>query len=177
MKRFRAAIIALVAGSFLAPLQAFAHCPLCTVGAGIAATAAVWLGVEIAPVGVLMGAFGFALGLWIGKVIKKEYVPHQKLVLGIVSFLTTILPLRVMFEDYGSIYISLYGDYGTFLNRTYLIDMFFWGSVLGAVLVALAPLLSRGITKLRDGKRLPFQSMGLMFAFLFIAVLVLQFWP
>lgn len=46
------------------PRATFAHCPLCTIGAGAAAVGAAWLGVSYMVIGVFLGAFGLAIGLW-----------------------------------------------------------------------------------------------------------------
>lgn len=155
---------------------ALAHCPLCTIGAGLVAGGAAWLGVKYAVIGIFLGAFSFALGFWISTMIKKKYIPYQNWVLGLISFLTTILPLRPLLEDYGSLFISLSGDYGSLLNRTYLIDKFFVGSLAGAIILMISPYISKALTKSRKGKMLwSYQGMAITFALLIFAGLITQF--
>ena len=97
----------------LFPAVALAHCPLCTAGAGLAAIGAYWLGVNGLTVGVLLGAFAMALGLWVARLIKKKYLPQQDNAIGVFSWLTTIIPLKMLLSDYTSIYINWSGSYGS----------------------------------------------------------------
>ena len=41
-----------------------AHFPLCTIGAGAAAGAAVWLGVSKVVVALFIGGFAMSMGMW-----------------------------------------------------------------------------------------------------------------
>jgi len=153
----------------------FAHCPLCTLGAGAVAVGASLLGVKSAVIGVFLGAFGLALGLWFSRAIRKNFIPFQEWILGIGSFLATILPLRFLMQDYGSIYISLSGDYGSLLNRTYIWDKFLIGSIVGGLLLAIAPWISAVLTRSRQGITLPFQGIGITFSLLIMAAFMIQF--
>lgn len=157
------------------PLKVYAHCPLCTIGAGAVAVVAAYLGVGYAPIGIFIGAFGMALGLWIAGKIKKKYLPFQDFLIGLLSFLLTIVPLRMMFQEYLPLYISWFGDYGSWFNRTYLFNKFIIGSIIGGVLVLISPLLSDWLSKLRKGEKFRFQKMVLTFIILFLAALILQF--
>jgi hypothetical protein len=161
-------------GASLLSSQAYAHCPLCTAGAGLAAAGAVWLGVNSTVVGISLGAFGLALGLWLGAMVKRQYIKYQRFIIGIFSFLTTILPLQPLLRDYTSIYISLTGDYGTVLNRTYLIDHFLLGNLIGAAVIVAAPRVSKLLTQARQGKILPYQGMCITFSLLVIVSLIGQ---
>ena len=167
--------VAAIVGGALLPQAAFAHCPLCTIGAGLAATLAVWLGVSIIVVGIFIGAFAIALGLWIGRLIKKQYFKYQKISIGLVSFLATVIPLQPFLNSYTSIYISWSGDYGSIFNRTYLIDRFLLGSVIGAAIILVSPYLSRLLTRMRGGRQFPFQGILLTFISLFAISLIIQF--
>lgn len=158
----------------LLPAAALAHCPLCTAGAGLAAIGAYSLGVNGLTIGVLLGAFAVALGLWIGRLIKKNYLPRQNDIVGGVSWLTTILPLQMLLSDYTSIYINWSGAYGSLFNRTYPINLFLVGGVIGGALIYCAPPLSRALTD-RRGKTLPYQGMIITFALLIAASLLTQF--
>jgi hypothetical protein len=159
----------------LLPQKAFAHCPLCTLGAGAAALGASWLGVSSAAVGLFLGAFAFALGWWFGNLLKKEYFKYQNFLLAVLSYLLTVFPLKGMFPESGSFYLYLAGNYGSLLNRTYLFNKFLIGSFLGALLVFISPYLSKKLTKLRKGRHFPFQGTLITFSLLVIAFLVIQF--
>jgi hypothetical protein len=155
---------------------ALAHCPLCTAGAGVAAVGATWLGVGNIPVGIFIGAFAVALGLWVSRLLKKEYVPKQKHLIVGFSFFSTILPLFPLMEEYSSIYISWMGDYGSLLNRTYLIKLFLAGAILGGVIVLIAPSVSKKITSINKGRMIPYQGLGITFILLLVASLISELW-
>ena len=158
------------------PLVSYAHCPLCTIGAGAAALGASWLGVSAGPIGVFVGAFSIALGLWIARLIKKKYLPYQREAITLLSFFMTVLPLRTQLSEYSSFYLSFIGDYGTILNRTYLINWFLIGSVLGGIIIIIAPHVSRKIAKLRNNKLFPYQGVSITFLLLIIFAAIFQLW-
>ena len=164
-------------GLLSVPQGVSAHCPLCTIGAGLAATIAVWLGINIIVVGIFIGAFAIALGLWIGRLIKKQYFKYQKISLGLISFFATVLPLQPLLESYTSIYISWSGEYGSLLNRTYVIDRFLFGSALGAIIVIAAPYFSNLLTRTRAGKQFSYQGMTITFFLLLGISAIIQFSP
>lgn len=170
--RFLAGLISLAA--LTAPAVASAHCPLCTAGVGLAALGAYKLGVSGLTIGLLIGAFAVALGLWLGRMITKKYVPEQNNIIAVFSWLTTVLPLQMLLSDYTSIFINWNGPYGSWLNRTYLINLFLVGAVLGAIIIYLAPRLSRFMAS-RRGRTVPFQTMIITFALLLAASLIAQF--
>ncbi len=151
--------------------NAFAHCPLCTIGAGAAAAGAAWLGVDTIVIGIFLGGAALAMGLWISRLVKKRYIPLQKWAISSFSFASIIIPILPMMQGYSSIYISLAGSYGSLLNRTYLINLFLLGSIIGAIIVAVAPSISSAITKKR-GKTVPYQGIILTFSLLAIAAIV-----
>jgi hypothetical protein len=154
----------------------YAHCPLCTIGAAAAAGGAAYLGVDKTIVGIFIGAFAVSIGWWISRLIKKQYIPFQKWVIIILSFITTVMPLiPIIGKDVYPIYISIIGDYGSLLNRTYLVDQFLAGSLLGGVVVSITPGLSKKITKMRNGKIFPYQGILLTFIILIIISLIIQF--
>jgi len=160
--------------TLISPAAALAHCPLCTAGAGLAALGAYKLGVNGLTTGLLIGAFAVALGLWLGKMITKKYLPGQDNVIAAFSWLTTVLPLQTLLADYTSIYVSWSGDYSSWLNRTYLINLFLVGALVGAMLVYQTSPLSKFITK-RRGKTMPFQTMLITFTLILLASLITQF--
>jgi hypothetical protein len=156
------------------PIPASAHCPLCTAGAGVAAVAASWWGIGSAPIGVFIGAFAVALGLWLSNLVKKEYIPKQRIFIAVISFVMTVLPIMPMMPGYSSIYISLSGDYGSLLNRTYLINLFLFGAIIGGILVFVAPLISKRLTKLRNDIMFPYQGIAITFSLLAAVALILE---
>lgn len=146
-----------------------AHCPLCTVGAAVAAGGAAWLGINNTVIGLFIGAFAVSMGWWVSNLIKKDYIPYQKLILILVSFITTVLPISKLIPSIYPFYISLMGDYGSMLNRTYIINPFIIASIFGGLIVLITPTISKKITVLRRGKTYPFQ--GIILTFLILTIL------
>ncbi len=146
----------------------YAHCPLCTAGAAVAAGGAAWLGVNNAAIGIFIGAFAVSTGWWISRLIQKKYIPFQMQLIILLSFITTIMPLMPIIESNYPIYISLIGGYGSLLNRTYILNLFLAGSILGGLVVSISPWLSRKIAELRNGKMIPYQGIILTFALLIV---------
>ena len=161
-------------GSLLFPGVTLAHCPLCTAGAGLVAIGAYWIGVNGITIGVLLGAFAIALGLWVARLIRKKYIPQQNNAVAVFSWLTTIFPLKMLLSDYTSIYLSWGGSYGSLFNRTYPINLFLIGAIIGGLLIYLAPPLNRAIT-VRRGKAIPYQGMIVTFVLLIVVSLLTQF--
>jgi len=158
----------------LLPETALAHCPLCTAGAGVLALIAASIGISTIVVGLFIGAFSLALGIWIARSIKKKYIKYQFPIISIVIFLGTILPIMPLIREYRPLYISLFGQYGTLFHNTYTINLYLLGAVLGAALLFISPFLSRYLTKI-SGKKMPYQSMIITFGLLIILGVILQF--
>jgi len=131
-----------------------AHCPLCTIGAGAAAGAAVWLGVSKVAVALFIGAFAMSMGIWFSKIIKKQYISFQNPLSVAIVFLTTLLPLLPLFTAIGPLYIPFIGDYGT----TYAVNYSIATGLLGGLVVISSPMLSKKLTKLRKGKMIAYQG-------------------
>lgn len=156
---------------FIVPMV-MAHCPLCTLGAGAAAGAAVWLGVSKVVVALFIGAFALSMGMWLAKIPKKQYFPMQRTVIMLVIFLTTVLPLLPFFSATGPLYIPFIGEYGL----TYALDYSLVSSLFGAGVVFLALPLSKKISALRGGKIVPFQGTLLtLILLIFLGVIVQSF--
>lgn len=151
-----------------------AHCPLCTIGAATAAGGAAYLGVNNAIIGIFIGAFAVSMGFWISRLIKKQYIPFQSFLIILSSFLTTVIPLLPIVKSIYPVYISLAGSYGSLLNRTYIINLFLLGSVLGALTVSITPWLSNKITNYRHGRILPYQGVLLTLILLLITSVVIE---
>lgn len=149
-----------------------AHCPLCTAGIAAAAGGAALLGVKTIVIGLFVGALATSTGFWIAN-IKKLRTPHKFAVAGL-SYLVTVLPLTSAFPGSFPVYISLAGDYGSLLNRTYLVNHFLSASLVGAVIVVFGPWLSGKLVELRNGKKVPFQGVIITLSFLLVAALLLQ---
>ncbi|HIH38630.1 hypothetical protein J4460_01505 [Candidatus Woesearchaeota archaeon] len=168
--------LAILGGAVLAVVKvARAHCPLCTLGAAAAAGGAAYLGVDKGVIGIFIGAFAVSMGWWVGRMIKKQVIPYQIPVLIAFSFLTTIIPLVPLLKENKPLLISLAGGYGTLLNRTYVIDMFIVGSLIGGAIMCITPSLSKKITSIRQGKTVPYQGIMVTFLLLILAGLFMQF--
>jgi len=147
-----------------------AHCPLCTIGAGVAGAGAVWLGVSKVVVALFIGAFAMSMGFWFSNIIKKRYVPFQKTLIVIVVFATTVFPLMPIFSAVGPLYLSFVGDYGT----TYAVNYSLGSTLLGGVVILSSPSISRSLTRIRKGKMIPFQGMIITFLTLIITGSIIQ---
>ncbi len=162
----------LVAGLLLAlgMRSALAHCPLCTIGAGGAALLAAYLGISAAPVGVFVGAFGLAVGLWTAKLIRRKLFRGQDNAIGVLSFASVVIPVMPLMDQYGSLYLPWMGEYG----RTFLIDKFLAGSIIGALLLWASPWVSRRLALARGGRMIPFQGMAITLVLLVAASALLE---
>ncbi len=163
--------------ALVVPGRIYAHCPLCTGGAGAAAVAAAYLGVKYGALGVFLGAFAIALALWFAHKLPEKFKYQPQLIFWAL-YLSTVIPFYFMFKgDYTSKYISISGDYGSVLNRTYLIDLYLVGLVVGSLIVYFSPKLSAILTKMRGGKSIKFQGLIINSLLLLIAAVILQYWP
>lgn len=151
-----------------------AHCPLCTAGAGIAAVIASQLGVEYISIGLFIGGFSVALGSWMSKLVKYKF-RYKKEAIMLASFLLTVLPIMKLMPDYFSFYLNLTGEYGSLLNRTYIINKFLVGSIVGGLIVFGAPFISKKIKKIR-GKLWPYQGLSITFGSLILLSILFELW-
>ncbi|SRR3989344_138890 len=151
-----------------------AHCPLCTAGAALAAGGALWLGVNVIVIGLFIGAFALSLGFWTSKLVKKKFIPYQATAMILLVFLLTVVPIMPIMTNVLPINVWITGDYGSWLNRTYLINSFFVGSLIGGALVSLSPSLSRNISKIRGGRNIPFQGVLITLLLLVVAGALIQ---
>lgn len=151
-----------------------AHCPLCTIGAATAAGGAAYMGVDKAIIGLFIGGFAVSTGWWMARLLKKKYIPFQKWTIILASFVLTVYPLLPIIGEIKPIFISLAGGYGTLLNRTYLVNISLVTSILGGLVVSVAPGLSKKLSGLRDGKVYPFQGVILTLTMLIVAAFAIQ---
>lgn len=154
----------------LIPRAALAHCPLCTAGAVALGIGAYKLGVSTVSVGIGIGAFSIALGLWIARLIKRQYIPYQSWVIALLSFATTVLPVIRFMPGYTSIYIPSIGQYGA----TYMISLFLIGSIVGGVLMFAAPTISKQVSRV-VGSRIPYQGLSITILLLVLAIIITEF--
>lgn len=178
IRKYLVATIALASAISLWPAKAFAHCPLCTGGAGAAAALAAFFGVKYGAIAVFMGAFATALSLWIARKIKKQYVRYQSQILFWILYISTLAPMYPFMKgDYVSKYVSFGGEFGSWSNKTYLLDLFFVGAVVGTIIMFVSPYLSKAITKRRGGKTIRFQGLAITFVLLIVSAVLMQLWP
>ena len=147
-----------------------AHCPLCTIGAGAAAGAAVWFGVSKVVVALFIGAFAMSMGMWFSNLVKRKFIPFQKTVITSLVFLTTVFPLLPIFSAIGPLYIPFIGEYGL----TYALDYSLVSAFFGGGIVFISPELNKKIKEKNNGKGLPFQGILLTFTFLIISAMIIQ---
>ena len=148
-----------------------AHCPLCTIGAGVVGVGAMWLGVSKVVVSLFLGAFAMSVGMWFSKIPKKRYVPFQKTLIVLLIFLTTVIPLIPLFKAIGPLYLSFIGEYG----NTYAINYSLISSLFGGAVVFSSPFISKKITIIRRGKIVPFQGVILTLSLLILTGGIIQF--
>ena len=149
-----------------------AHCPLCTAGIAAAAGGAALLGVKTIVIGLFVGALAASTGFWIANMKKLQTLP--KFAVASLSYLITVLPLASVFPGSFPVYISLAGDYGSLLNRTYLVNHFLAASLVGAAIVVFGPWLSGKLVEMRNGKKVRFQGVIITLSFLLAAAILLQ---
>lgn len=169
MRRIIFAVASAVLGVGI-PSSALAHCPLCTVGAVVIGLGAYKLGVSTLSVGIALGAASLAFGLWMAKLVQKQYIPGQRALVALIVFATTVLPVAPFLPGARGLYLPWIGQYGT----TLVIPNVVLGAVMGGLLVLLAPGASRALTRLRNGAHVPFQGMLMVMALLAAVLAVVE---
>lgn len=150
-----------------------AHCPLCTAGAGVAALGAKWLGFSTISIGVFIGAFGIALGLWMSRLIGNRF-PYQSTIFALASLGLTVVPLMPLMPELLPVYVAFGGEYGSLLNRTYVLNGFFVGSLFGGMVMAASPFLSRAFSTLYGSRRFPYQGLSITFTTLALVTIIIE---
>ena len=163
-------LFALIFLPFLGIKTVLAHCPLCTLGAAAAVGGAAYLGVNKVVLSLFVGAFAISMGMWFAKLLKKKYMPFQKTIIILVSFLLTVIPILPMINVYFPLFLSFVGEYG----KTYAINASIIGSIFGGLLVFISPTISKKITKWR-GKHMNYQTIMITFLLLIITGTIVQF--
>lgn len=157
-----------------------AHCPLCTIGAGAAAAGAVYLGVSPAVVAILIGAFAMSMAMWSStwldkKLGHKNYMllKYPAVIIALV-FLSTIIPIVPMLATFKGFNIFLYGSYGSLLNNSYMYNLSWVTSLLGAVIVFVSPKLNTKIKLKRKKQDIPFQGIAITLSMLIVVAGLFQ---
>ena len=160
------------------PIKVFAHCPLCTIGTGWLILVARWLGVSSIVIGLFVGSFTVALGLFSAKILKKKFkkrgffFDHSIVAF---SFLSIVLPIILTGNsDYIILNLSIFGKPGTFLNRIYLLNSFLVGSIIGVGIFYFGSYFNKKIAKLRKGKHLPFGGIIIPILLLIIFAILIE---
>ncbi|MEK7189232.1 MAG: hypothetical protein AAB671_01910 [Patescibacteria group bacterium] len=151
------------------PSSVLAHCPLCTVGAVAIGLGAYQLGVSTLSVGIALGAAALALGLWMAKLVRRQYVRGQRAVIALFVFATTVVPVAPLLPGARGLYIPWVGQYGT----TLVLPNVLIGAVIGGLLVLLAPGVSRAFTRL-SGRHVAFQGILTVMALLAAVLAVVE---
>jgi hypothetical protein len=134
-------------------LPVSAHCPLCTgaVGAGVAVSR--FYGVDDSIVGLWIGAFVISTALWFNRMLKKNYLPMQNVIVGLAALLLTVVPFY---------FAGLIG--GLHAPQLFGIDRLLFGILLGSVLTYAAIFGSNAIKKRRGRVIIPYQTVLLTLA-------------
>lgn len=156
------------------PFVAFAHCPLCTVGAAAVGGIALALGVSSLVIGVFLGGAFFSMGWWFGNLASLRYGKRLFLPILIGTFLLSVIPLIPLFPEVVPLYISMWGAYGSLLHQTYVINLFVVGSLVGLGVVLIAPFVSSFITKQAKRQLVPYQGVIVTMVLLVITSLILS---
>ena len=154
---------------FFIPQVILAHCPLCTAGAGILAITAAYFGLSSMIIGVLIGAFALALSLWLKNWPRKQYIAHQRFLLGVLIFAGTVVPIMPLVVEYAPFYIPFWGEYG----RTFAVNLYLAGLPFGMLVVLVAPRLSQALSVFR-GKTASYQGIFITLLLLIVVSAIIQ---
>ncbi|MEK6904401.1 MAG: hypothetical protein AABW87_02290 [Nanoarchaeota archaeon] len=154
--------------------SAYAHCPLCTGAVVAGAAGAKYLGLDVTIIGIFVGAFAISLGLWVSRKIK-SYFKYQSLVIIILSFILTVVPVMPYVNDLVPVPVLLTGGAGSLLNKVYFVNKLLLGSIIGAVVTFIGYLLHL-LIKVRHGKVIvPFQGVVITMLLLLLASVPVYF--
>ncbi len=156
--------IILILGIFFITPAVYAHCPLCTAAVGIGVTTSRFYGLDDTISGLWIGALIASSALWINRLLKKQYIPLQSLVILILSFAVTAIPL------YYAKIIAINS-----MNAVLGIDKLLFGMILGSLLMPAGVFISNLIKKKIGKVAVPFQTILIIITLLVITSLVLFF--
>lgn len=158
---------------FAVPLSAYAHCPLCTAGAGALAIMAAYIGVPAIVISTLLGGAALAMGLWFAKLIKKKFIPYQYHIIAGLIYITTVLPLWPVLKEYKTLYAPFIG-FDKYANKV-PVDIYLVGVILGAVILAVTPFLSKKISSVAGKQLIPFQGIVITMLLLILLPLLINY--
>jgi len=139
------------------PSVTYAHCPLCTAGAGILAVIAVSLGVPALIISTLLGGFALAMGIWLAKLIKKKYIKYQDYFVAGLIYISTVLPLWPILKEYKTLYAPLFG-FDKYADKI-PVDIYLTGAVLGGLILLATPWISNAVSVYAKKQLIPFQGL------------------
>jgi len=156
-----------------------AHCPLCTIGAGAAAAGAVALGVSPAIVAIFIGAFAMSMAMWTSRYLKnkfehKKYILLREPLVIAAVFLSTIIPIIPMLVVIKGFNIFFFGSYGSVFNNSYMFNVSWVTSLVGALIVFVSPSINKKIKIKRKKQDIPFQGIVITLVSLLILSGILQ---
>lgn len=137
-------------------MPVYAHCPLCTGAMVAGVTVARIYGVDDAVLGLWIGALIVSTALWFNRVVKRQYIPFQGLVLSVIAFLFTVIPMYYA-GIFGGVYATIFG-----------IDKMLFGMVAGGIALYIGIALSNEIKKLKGRTLFPFQTIAIVLLMLIV---------
>jgi len=165
-------VIPAVLGLSLLPSLAHAHCPLCTAGAGILAVVAASIGVPVLVVSTLLGGAALSMGIWLGKVLKKKFIPYQRHVITWLVYFSTVIPLWPILKDYKTLYAPFLG-FDKYANKI-PVDLYAVGVIIGAIILLVTPYLSKKLSVVAGKQIIPFQGIVITLLLLIIVPLLIN---
>ena len=122
--------------------KAYAFCPLCTIIAGVGIGLSRYLGIDDTITGIWIGAVIVSMGMWTGKMLKKQHnkFPLPTLSILLSLYLITILPL------YWTNMIGLYR------NTLWHIDKLILGIIVGSIIFLLGVIVDVALRATNDCK-------------------------
>ena len=163
-------LLALMILPLLGIKTVLAYCPLCTIGAAAAVGGAAYIGVNKVVLSIFIGAFAISMGMWFANVVRKKYIPFQKTVIILSSFLLIVIPILPIINSYFPLYLWFIGNYG----KTFAVNSSLIGTFFGGLLVFISLMLSEKITKWR-GKSIKYQTFIITLLLLLIIGTIVQF--
>jgi len=158
-------LIIILPFTILFPLVSFAYCPLCIGGVFVITFLGYEFGVKKVVLGFLIGALSLAFADWINGLIKKKIFKWQDLTIIVLTYALSYLSAKNYIFDY---YRFNYG------GNWFLVDKSLLAGIFGGILVLIAPILSKWITK-KTNKHIPFQRLILTLLLVTIFAIVFQF--
>lgn len=139
-------IFSLLTFYYFLPGKVFAHCPLCTAGAGAGLFLSRWLGIDDSITGVWMAAFLAASSLWAANSLKKKYIPGQNTLIYLAVFVSTIWSFYTF---------KLVSEHAGLIMG---VPKLIFGMVSGGIVFYVVDILNLALKKTRGKSLFPYQS-------------------